>query len=215
MICVAENVTKSTGFRRNNVQQPPPPLICLCDEENGYIEDLQDNRCNGKFVDKIAPRKVTPSISFVFYYNTFESDIRTAYPLSFVSHLCIFFPPRKPCEYRVDDKMHCSATPNKSRVPQPHKYFRCRQQCILPSSKSYETMHLPCWRFPRDFTNRLTPPKNILHANRTLIYAFYLVRRSYTPPPPPRFVYGLWLDCGWCPIFRRRRSSRNIIYLPS
>lgn len=49
MICVGDNTTKSTGFNRNtNSQAPPVQKICLCDEENGFTEDVQDNRCNGK-----------------------------------------------------------------------------------------------------------------------------------------------------------------------
>lgn len=49
MICVAENVTKTTttGLSRNQHQQPPPSKVCLCDEENGFVEDPEDNRCNG------------------------------------------------------------------------------------------------------------------------------------------------------------------------
>lgn len=49
MICVAENVTKTTGFTRQQHNQPPPSKVCLCDEENGFAEDLEDNRCNGEW----------------------------------------------------------------------------------------------------------------------------------------------------------------------
>ena len=50
MICVSENVTKTTtGFNRNSNNNAPTTKVCLCDEENGFQEDLRDNRCNGKF----------------------------------------------------------------------------------------------------------------------------------------------------------------------
>lgn len=55
MICMAENMTKvttGTGFNRNtnNNHVAAPTKICLCDEELGYVEDVQDSRCNsGKF----------------------------------------------------------------------------------------------------------------------------------------------------------------------
>lgn len=49
MICVVENATKSTGFGRNP-NAVSATKICLCDEENGYKEDVEDNRCNGNFV---------------------------------------------------------------------------------------------------------------------------------------------------------------------
>lgn len=47
MVCAADNSTKSTGFNRNSNSGPPAAKICLCDEENGFTEDVQDNRCNG------------------------------------------------------------------------------------------------------------------------------------------------------------------------
>lgn len=50
MVCMAENATKptSTGFNRNsNSNNVTPTRICLCDEELGYVEDVQDGRCNG------------------------------------------------------------------------------------------------------------------------------------------------------------------------
>lgn len=46
LICGMDNATKSTGFNRN--PQTQAPKICLCDEDNGYTEDVEDNNCNGK-----------------------------------------------------------------------------------------------------------------------------------------------------------------------
>lgn len=47
LICGHDNATKSTGFNRNPQQTPK---ICLCDEENGYTEDVEDNNCSGKHI---------------------------------------------------------------------------------------------------------------------------------------------------------------------
>lgn len=47
LICGHDNQTKSTGFNRNP-SSTSTPKICLCDEENGYQEDFEDNNCSGK-----------------------------------------------------------------------------------------------------------------------------------------------------------------------
>lgn len=46
LICGYDNATKSTGFNRNP-SATAAPKICLCDEDNGYVEDVEDNNCNG------------------------------------------------------------------------------------------------------------------------------------------------------------------------
>lgn len=47
LICGHDNATKSTGLNRNP-SKSTPPKICLCDEDNGYTEDIEDNNCNGE-----------------------------------------------------------------------------------------------------------------------------------------------------------------------
>lgn len=46
MLCTIDtNATKSYGFNRNqNVYQ-----VCLCNVDEGYQEDKDDNNCNGKY----------------------------------------------------------------------------------------------------------------------------------------------------------------------
>lgn len=53
MLCGYDNVTKSTGFNRSPSKSTPQLKICLCDEANGYTEDIEDNNCNGELTNKI------------------------------------------------------------------------------------------------------------------------------------------------------------------
>lgn len=45
LICGFENITRTTGFNRSP-NAANAPKICLCDEGNGYTEDVEDNDCN-------------------------------------------------------------------------------------------------------------------------------------------------------------------------
>lgn len=46
MICTVDtNATKSYQFNQN--RNLPP--VCLCNGEDGYTEDKEDNNCNGKY----------------------------------------------------------------------------------------------------------------------------------------------------------------------
>lgn len=48
LICGNDNITtKLTGFNRNT-NVIATSKICLCDEENGWKEDIEDNRCDGQ-----------------------------------------------------------------------------------------------------------------------------------------------------------------------
>lgn len=49
LICMADNSTKPTSFNRNSNSNFPQPQVklCLCDEANGFVEDLKYNSCNG------------------------------------------------------------------------------------------------------------------------------------------------------------------------
>lgn len=64
MICLAENATKSTGFGRNP-NAISASKICLCDEENGYKEDVDDNHCNGMSV----PHPLSPQLKNMNLHN--------------------------------------------------------------------------------------------------------------------------------------------------
>lgn len=72
LICGVDNATKSTGFNRN----PSPQLsakVCLCDEENGYTEDVEDNACNGNensnISSKYSLKRKKPFNIMIFFQN--------------------------------------------------------------------------------------------------------------------------------------------------
>lgn len=47
MICRADNATKATlakGAKDYSMKEK----LCLCDEENGYVENIVDKHCSGK-----------------------------------------------------------------------------------------------------------------------------------------------------------------------
>lgn len=66
LICSVDNATKSTGFNRN--PSSSAPKICLCDEENGYSEDVEDNNCNGKHYSNAINNPAMPFSFLVFIY---------------------------------------------------------------------------------------------------------------------------------------------------
>lgn len=66
LICGVDNATKSTGFNRN--PSSSAPKICLCDEENGYSEDVEDNNCNGKHYSNAINNPAMPFSFLVFIY---------------------------------------------------------------------------------------------------------------------------------------------------
>lgn len=45
LVCSVDNSTKTTGINKNT---NPTQKICLCAEENGFVEDKEDNACSGK-----------------------------------------------------------------------------------------------------------------------------------------------------------------------
>lgn len=49
MICANENSTKPITFNTlGNKNNSMAMKVCLCDEENGYYEDIDDHVCSGK-----------------------------------------------------------------------------------------------------------------------------------------------------------------------
>lgn len=74
MICRENNSTKTTilgSFSKDTNREK----LCLCDEDNGWMENLIENHCSGKFITlniKIGVNKITlrviKNISFYFLY---------------------------------------------------------------------------------------------------------------------------------------------------
>lgn len=53
MICRENNSTKTTlGSFSKDKQLSNKDKLCLCDEENGYMENIIEKHCNGKFNSK-------------------------------------------------------------------------------------------------------------------------------------------------------------------
>lgn len=55
MLCAHDtNNTKSAFGNRN----PNQPQVCLCNGDEGYAEDIEDNNCNGKHRERERKRDV-------------------------------------------------------------------------------------------------------------------------------------------------------------
>lgn len=53
MICRENNSTKTTlGSFSKDKQLSNKDKLCLCDEENGYMENIIEKHCNGKSKSK-------------------------------------------------------------------------------------------------------------------------------------------------------------------
>lgn len=51
MICRENNITKSTLLSGKDKNPKKGEKLCFCDEENGFMENVIEKHCNGKYVD--------------------------------------------------------------------------------------------------------------------------------------------------------------------
>ena len=56
-MCKENNITKATVLGASLAKDNNRERLCLCDEENGYMENIIENHCNGEFHEKAHDTK--------------------------------------------------------------------------------------------------------------------------------------------------------------